>query len=245
MKKTSFFIFFVPLLLVISSALTSGCRKEVHDNSVLPTVITLPVNDIGGSSATGGGDVVDNGGSNVFARGVCWGLNEHPVISDFHSSDGSGNGSFSSSINDLWQNTTFYVRAYAKNNAGIAYGESLQFTTISAFIAGEYSTRRGEDVYYLTIRNSGNDIRLIAKSDTGIICTCDYACQGKLLSDPKNGLVVDGYWYMFKKTAGPYIPLYFVVQQKDSISLLTRESDVSYELAYKLGSTYTYLFDRN
>ena len=95
----------------------------------LPTVSTFVVNNITTSAATCGGNVTATGTAAVTARGICWSTSQNPTISDNHTSNGSGTGSFTSSITGLTSATTYYVRAYATNSIGTAYGEVLTFTT--------------------------------------------------------------------------------------------------------------------
>ena len=97
-----------------------------------PTVTTSSVTNIGANSATCGGTIVDsyNDGINVTARGVCWSTSSYPTISNAHTSNGTGTGSFTSSITGLSQNTTYYVRAYATTSNGTVYGSQKSFRTI-------------------------------------------------------------------------------------------------------------------
>ncbi len=95
----------------------------------LPTVSTSSVTGITETTATCGGNVTADGGADVTARGVCWSTNANPTISGSHSTDGTGTGSFTSSITGLTANTTYHVRAYATNSEGTAYGDELSFTT--------------------------------------------------------------------------------------------------------------------
>ena len=100
----------------------------------LPTVTTRFVSNITSNSATSGGSVTSNGGGKVTARGICWSETSEPKINNLYSeesSDGTGTGSFTSSLTNLKANTTYYVRAYATNEAGTAYGELKSFVTLS------------------------------------------------------------------------------------------------------------------
>lgn len=116
----------------------------------LPSVITDEVTNISYSTATCGGKVTSSGGLTVTARGVCWSkTNQTPTVSDSHTTNGTGNSSFTCDITGLNQNTVYYVRAYATNNLGTSYGEPITFrTTIQGIIAGKYSISGTQQVYF-------------------------------------------------------------------------------------------------
>lgn len=89
---------------------------------------TAPYNETD-VSAISGGQVTNQGGSAVTARGVCWSTAPHPTISDARTNDGAGLGRFHSFLSDLEPLTEYYVRAYASNDAGTSYGEEYKFKT--------------------------------------------------------------------------------------------------------------------
>lgn len=95
----------------------------------LPVVTTKQVTNITPISATGGGNVTDDNGFNVTERGICWSTYENPSVDDNHKPAGSGLGEYNSGMTDLAANTTYYVRAYAKNANGTVYGNNVSFTT--------------------------------------------------------------------------------------------------------------------
>ena len=97
----------------------------------LPTVTTSAVTDITQTTATGGGNVTNDGNATVTERGICWSTSHNPTISGNHASSGSGTGSFTVEMNNLTPNTTYYVRAYAVNSVGTVYGNEVEFVTIS------------------------------------------------------------------------------------------------------------------
>jgi len=97
----------------------------------LPTVVTVEVSEITTNSAICGGEVTNEGGSEVIERGICWSTHENPTLGDNHIAIGSGMGSFTTIMNDLQANTIYHVRAYATNMRGTAYGLDREFVTIS------------------------------------------------------------------------------------------------------------------
>ncbi|MCK4761737.1 MAG: SBBP repeat-containing protein [Candidatus Aminicenantes bacterium] len=97
---------------------------------VAPTVSTEYVYNISAASATVGGYVMEDGGSQVTARGVCWGVSFNPAKAGAHKNAGLGTGPFSVSVTGLKMDTTYYARAYAVNSTGTAYGKNLQFKTL-------------------------------------------------------------------------------------------------------------------
>ena len=113
--------------------------------ALFPTVTTGAVGDVTGTTATCGGTVTDKGYSAVTARGVCWGTETNPTVDGIHTSDSTGTGSFTSSITGLIANTTYYVRAYATNSVGTAYGEEVNFTTEEQDICKIISLPYSED----------------------------------------------------------------------------------------------------
>jgi hypothetical protein len=96
----------------------------------VPTLTTTAITDVSVNSAKSGGSISSDGSSSITARGVVWGTATNPTIAlSTKTSDGTGTGSFQSSISGLVANTKYYVRAYATNNAGTGYGNELSFTT--------------------------------------------------------------------------------------------------------------------
>ena len=95
----------------------------------LPTVLTSAVTDTTQTTATCGGNVTDDGGDPVTARGVCWSNSPEPTLENSYTIDGSGTGIFTSSLTGLTPSTPYYIRAYATNSLGTAYGDQLLFST--------------------------------------------------------------------------------------------------------------------
>jgi uncharacterized protein (TIGR02145 family) len=100
----------------------------VNNPGNLATLSTLPVGNITATSAVSGGNITNGGGTPVTQRGVCWSTAPNPTTANNTTSDGSGLGSYTSTLTGLVAGATYYVRAYAINSAGAAYGNQVQFT---------------------------------------------------------------------------------------------------------------------
>ncbi len=102
--------------------------------TVLPTVTTASASSIGTATASSGGNVTNDGGATVSAHGIAYGTSPNPTISGSTVTSGSGTGSFTSDMSGLTRNTYYYVRAYATNSVGTAYGNQIGFTTLNIVI---------------------------------------------------------------------------------------------------------------
>ena len=132
---------------------------STRNYTVTVTVSSLPVlttTDIAGNfdftiyiegmSAMGGGNISNQGESAITDRGLCWNTTGNPLITDSIISDGTGIGTFSTAaITGLTENTTYYVRAYATNAQGTAYGNEISFNSGWAF---DVTVRFGGHVFY-------------------------------------------------------------------------------------------------
>ena len=100
------------------------------ENAPQLAVTTSEPTDITAVSAVVGGTVTLPESSHVFLLGVCWGTESSPNIDGDHTSEETGIGSFSSTIDSLSPNTTYYVRAYIVSDGGLSYGDEVSFTTL-------------------------------------------------------------------------------------------------------------------
>lgn len=116
-----------------------GAQKSFTTTDGLPTVTTNNPTNITGTSAVCGGNISDDGGYAVSARGICWSTNQNPTINDTHTTEGSGSGSFTSNITGLTESVKYYVRAYAINVNGTVYGNEVSFTTISDLFTYDFN----------------------------------------------------------------------------------------------------------
>lgn len=126
MKRISRIYYLTAILLYIG--IITGCKKKSH--ATLAVLTTAVPSNITAISATSGGTINSDGGATVTGRGVCWSTTNNPTTGlSTKSDDGSGTGSFSSNLTGLSGGATYYVRSYAINSAGTAYGNELQFNT--------------------------------------------------------------------------------------------------------------------
>ncbi len=121
--------------------LTATAQIIVNVTADAPTVTTTDITEITAGTATGGGNVSDDGGVDVTARGVVWGETSGPTLASNSgfTEDGTGTGAFVSSLTGLTSNTTYFIKAYATNSQGTAYGEEKSFTTagLATIITGD------------------------------------------------------------------------------------------------------------
>lgn len=118
-------------VIVILLLLIISCSEDKPNEPTIrvPTMTTASVTKAMQSTALCGGEVTSDGGATVIARGVCWCAFLTPTTADSNTADGSGTGSFASSISGLASSTKYYVRAYATNSNGTGYGDLDSFTT--------------------------------------------------------------------------------------------------------------------
>jgi hypothetical protein len=100
-------------------------------SAVIPTLTTTAIGAITTTSAASGGNVTIDGGTTVIARGVCWNTSPNPTRANSKTEDGTGTGAFTSSITGLTAYATYYVKAYATNSVGTAYGNERSFIASS------------------------------------------------------------------------------------------------------------------
>jgi len=94
-------------------------------------VFTISVSSVNTTSVSAGGNSISNCGAAVNARGVCWGTSPNPTISGNFTTDGTGTGSFTSSVTGLAKSTIYYLRAYVTTDLGTYYGNEFSFVTLS------------------------------------------------------------------------------------------------------------------
>ncbi|NPD46281.1 MULTISPECIES: T9SS-dependent choice-of-anchor J family protein [unclassified Lentimicrobium] len=102
----------------------------VLENTDLPSVQTTTPTNITQTTATLGGNVINQGSSNISERGVVYSTSSNPTTNDFKIVNANtGTGNYTASVSGLSPATTYYTRAYAINSYGTAYGGQEVFTT--------------------------------------------------------------------------------------------------------------------
>ena len=127
---------FIPISILLLFAF--GSCSSSDDNNVeeeidfeLPVISTTPISNLTSTTIESGGTITDNGGSQIISNGVCYGKTENPTIQDSFTEDENVRNTFTSLISNLDENTVYYLRAYAKNEKGISYGNEISFKTLS------------------------------------------------------------------------------------------------------------------
>ena len=162
MKKINFITVFI--LMALATTIIYSCQKELTWPSVSPatalaTLTTSITSGITDSSAVSGGSITIDGGTAVTARGVCWSTHTNPTVADNKTTDGTGTGNFTSNLSGLIKDTVYYVRAYATNTTGTAYGNQQSFTAGgSAAVTVPVLTTNAATAITETTANSGGNI---------------------------------------------------------------------------------------
>ena len=134
-------------VVVSADSLYVGCTAEVPDGGFghkeydlgvlyvdgpgLPVVNTdsIPAGAVTATSVTLSGTVSDDLRSTVVSRGFVYSTLQYPTLADGSVRVGGSLGDFTATVTGLRPGSTYYVRAYATNGVGTAYGEQRTFTT--------------------------------------------------------------------------------------------------------------------
>lgn len=95
-----------------------------------PVISTNIITDIFSTKAYSGVTVTSNGGSALTEIGICLSTKSSPTISDRFYAGSLSNPNNKILLSSLSYDSTYYIRAYAKNNVGITYGLEKSFTTV-------------------------------------------------------------------------------------------------------------------
>lgn len=141
---------YVNIQNVIISGTASGVSAE------LPTITTIVATYISTTFLTTGGKISSDGGAEITSRGVCWNTTGSPTINDSKKNEGTGTGTFSSKISGLQPNTKYFIRAFATNNVGTAYGDEINIKTLANKVVPQVSTNPVTNILAKTASCGGN-----------------------------------------------------------------------------------------
>ena len=154
-----------------------------------PSVTTAAASEVTVAGATLGGEVIDDGGREVTARGVVYAIATAPTLdngSDLGADEG-GIGAFFVTAIDLDEGTTYFARAYATNNLDTSYGEEIVFTTDTTveFDDGVASYDReilpgGRQVFHFTL--AGPRVVSLSTLGDGALRAELYGSEGNLIA---------------------------------------------------------------
>ena len=160
------------LMLAVAVVFAAGCTKPDDPNNggnnnggnngggettvELPQVTTSAVSDVNTTEAQCGGNILSNGGGSISECGVCWSSDATPTVDGNHATAAVTSGTFTVTMQNLTPNTVYNVRAYAKNEAGVAYGTLVSFTTLDdgpaapeGVVKGKFTINAGgKQVYF-------------------------------------------------------------------------------------------------
>jgi len=140
--------------LTLQNVVISGLAEGGADYE-MPVVVTSPVTYISTTFATSGGAIPSDGGAPVTARGVCWSTATAPTIADAKTTDGAGSGAFVSQVTGLTTGATYYLRAYATNDPGTAYGEEFSFKTLDSLTTPMVTTAKVSAIMVKSAKGGG------------------------------------------------------------------------------------------
>jgi hypothetical protein len=121
-----YFIRLTYLVIIIAAGITHSCKEDE-----VPVLTTSVVTNISVTTATGGGTITRGDPEMITLQGICWSKGNNPTIEGFRTLVPAGPLTFTSDMSELDPSTTYFVRAYAINYAGIGYGEAVSFTTLN------------------------------------------------------------------------------------------------------------------
>ena len=178
-------------ILSIAVSDIDSITYTIPNNAALASISTQAVTVLSSSSAYSGGAIASDGGSAIIQRGVCWSTSPNPTLANNFSIDGSGTGSFGSNLFPLQSSTSYYVRAYAVNADGTAYGNQLTFTTASPSTSGSLATVSTANVVYIDgeMASCGGNIT----ADGGLAVTARGICWAIGITPTiNNSITIDG-----------------------------------------------------
>ncbi len=174
----------------------------------LPTVTTQAVTAIQETTATGNGNITDDGGATA-TRGMCWATHATPTISDSHATNGTGVGAYTVPMTGLVAETHYYVRAYATNATGTSYGSQVEFDAgTTAWACGDALVDSRDSKSYATVligtqcwmaEHLNYGTLTLGINNQGIDCPSAAATEKYCYSDTEGNCTTDGALYQWSQ----------------------------------------------
>ena len=128
-------VYYVRTYATNANGTVYGNEISFTTTGIIPSLTTTAASNININGFTTGGNISSDGGNLVTYRGICWSTSANPTINDNRILSGTGTGTFTITLANLNVATTYYVRAFATNSAGTAYGNQQTIST-SSLVAG-------------------------------------------------------------------------------------------------------------
>ncbi len=169
---------FLALLLIV---VLNSCSKEEpkeEPKGQLATISEPAISEITESRAKVTASIESNGESYIRAKGFVWSTTPNPTLLNSNTNEGGGDNKFSSTIEGLSHNITYYVKAYATNEKGTSYSKEVSFNT-GYHLDGSYQ------IYQTNQKGSyPNEIVILGDGYT----IDEYAYGGKFDLDANKGI---------------------------------------------------------
>lgn len=214
-----------------------NCNGVPTWGGCLPIISTQNATNVTGDLANLYGTITNGGGTSITQKGFCWSTSQNPTLTDSFTNEGGGIGSFTSQLSGLTGNTTYYVRAYAINGAGTAYGNQIMFTTLpislpllNTIIAGFITTNSAQSGGNITFDGNGTI------TDKGI---CWSVNPNPTISDSHHSEGAGSMSFLYTTLYGllPGIT-YYVRSYATNISGTAYGNQISFVTAPTIGQTY-------
>jgi hypothetical protein len=181
---------------------TANYKVKINGKAVLPILTTTTVSVFTAITGYSGGNISNDGGSAVTARGVCWSTSQNPTIADNKSTDSLGIGTYTSLLHGLVPSTAYYARAYATNAVGTVYGNQVNMTTRADMKYLKPSYELSNYGLWLSGTNFYNNGSPISPADNplSVMQTCQIDING---DGKEDALTYDSYSLSISPTPNP------------------------------------------
>jgi hypothetical protein len=221
-----------------SAGTAYGNELTFKTGAVAPTVFTTDIKAVTTNSATGGGNIPNDGGASVTMRGVCWGTSHNPTTANSNTIDGTGLGSFVSNLTGLTANTTYYVRAYAFNGIDIGYGNELSFTTSAVVVLVPTLTTTAIGSVTSTSASSGGSITSDGGAAIISVGVCWSITSGPTIASNKTIDVLAGSTFLSSITGLSLGVTYYVRAYATNSAGAAYGNEISFTTVLAIGDSY-------